>query len=90
MSGTSSGEPILRAFGEFNGLAQSSILEQPTRSPKVKIPALFLRDSQASCKEGSRAEEKEEGEIRDISTDVHKYVEIPIEQPPFSLFSVFG
>ena len=57
---------------------------------KSKSMPYFLGTRQASCKKGSRAEEKEEGEIRDISADVHRYVEIPIEQSPLSLFSVFG
>ena len=35
-------------------------------------------------------EENEEGEIRDISAGEHKYVEIPTEQSPSPLFSVFS
>ena len=89
MSGTGSGEPTLRAFGEFTRPAQGLILDQYTRPPKVKIPTLFLKDSQATRKEGSRMEEKEEGEIRDISTGEHRYVEIPTDQSPSPLFSIF-
>ena len=66
MFGTGSGEPTLRAFEEFIRPAQGAILDQYTRPPKFKIPALFLRDPQAAHKEGSRVEEKEEGKIRDI------------------------
>ena len=87
--GTGSSEPTLRAFGELTMLAQSSFVEQNSCSPKVKIQVLFLRNSQVASKEGSRVEEKE-GEIRDISTDVHKYVEILTEQSPSPLFSIFG
>ena len=58
-SGTGSGEPTLRAFGELTGLAQSPFVEQNSRSPQVKILALFLRNSQATSKKGSRVEKKE-------------------------------
>ena len=87
--GTGLDEPTLRAFGELTGLAQSPFVEQNSRSPKVKITALFLRNSQAASKEGSRVEEKE-GEIKDILADVLRYMEIFIEQSPSPLFSVFG
>ena len=60
------GEPILRAFGEFLGLAQCPTSVQHTCPTKAKIPTL----SKATCKEGNRVEEREEGEIRD-SADVH-------------------
>ena len=34
--------------------------------------------------------EEQEGEIRDILAGEHRYVEIPTEQSPSPLFSVFG
>ena len=68
---------------------QSLLVEQNSRPLKVKILALFLRNSQATSKDGSRVKEKE-GEIRDISADVHRYVEILTKQSPSPLFSIFG
>ena len=70
------GESILRAFGEFPGSAQFST--------SVQLPAF----SKAACKEGNRAEDREEGENKD-SANAFRYVEIPIEQSPPTLFSVF-
>ena len=77
MPGLTLGEPTLRAFGEFPGLAQFST--------SVQLPAF----SKAASKEGNKVEEREEGENKD-SADAFRYVESPTEQSPPTLFSVFG
>ena len=79
MPGTGSSEPIKRASGVVTGPTQIPLLDQHIRFPKVIIPALFLRDSLAACKEGSNAKKMEEGKIKDTSADEHKYVEVPTE-----------
>ena len=90
MPRTGLSEPIKRASGAVTGPTQIPLLDQHIQFPKVIIPALFLRDSQAACKEGSRAKKMEEGEIKDTSADEHRYVEVPTEQSLSPLFSVFG
>ena len=87
MPGLGLREPIKIALGAFSRPAQVLHLDQHSRFSKVLTSASLLKDSQAACKKGSKAKEREEGVFINASVDEHRYVvDFTVQSPSLSFW----